>query len=103
MEADWLVEVSRFVLTGQIYPGWLVQKALLGVVERDQVGHYFMSNEELGIYAVGVTYEEALTDFKDTLIDNFQRLEARIGEDPDLERLFRQYQKYLKRPAPLAI
>jgi hypothetical protein len=50
-----------------------------------------------------VTYEESLAVFKATVIDNFQRLEAQVGKDHDLERLFRQYQRYLKRPAPLAI
>lgn len=103
METEWLRKDGHLLLTGYIYPGWLVKKAVVGLIERDESGYYYMSNEALGIYATGVTYEDALEDFKATLIDNYQRLEARVGEDPDLQMLFREYQKYLKRPAPLAV
>ena len=103
MEPDWLKDVGRLLLTGYIYSGWIVRKAILAVVERDEEGHYFISNELLGLYAVGITQEEALEDFKATLIDNYQYLEAKAGEDPDLAGLFQEYQKYLKRPAPLAV
>ena len=103
MEPDWLKEIGRLLLTGYVYSGWMVRKAILGVVERDEEGHYFISNETLGLYAVGITQEEALEDFKATLINNYQYLEARVAEDPDFANLFKEYQKYLKRPAPLAV
>jgi hypothetical protein len=99
MEAEWLTEDSRFLLIGQIYPEWELRKALLGVIERDQAGHYFISNEESGLYAVGFSHDEALIDFKQTLLDNYERLEARAGEDSDLQLLLWKYQKYLKRPS----
>ena len=103
MESDWLKDTGRLLLTGFVYSGWMVKKAILAVVERDEEGHYFLSNELLGLYAVGITQEEALEDFKSTLVNNYQYLEAKAEEDPDLELLFREYQKYLKRPAPLAV
>lgn len=103
MEPDWLKDIGRLLLTGYVYSGWWLRKSLLAVVERDEEGHYFISNEGLGLYAIGITQEEALEDFKTTLIGNYQYLEARAREDPDLERLFQEYQKYLKRPAPLAV
>ena len=103
MESDWLKDTGRLLLTGYVYSGWMVRKAILAVVERDEEGHYFISNELLGLYAVGITQEEALEDFKATLIGNYQYLEAKVGEDPDFVNLFQEYQKYLKRPAPLAV
>jgi hypothetical protein len=103
MESDWLKEAGRLLLTGYVYSGWMVKKAILALVERDEEGHYFISNETLGLYAVGITQEEALEDFKATLVDNYQYLEAKVDEDPDFANLFLEYQKYLKRPAPLAV
>ena len=103
MEPNWLKETGRLLLTGYVYSGWMVKKAILALVERDEEGHYFISNETLGLYAVGITQEEALEDFKATLVGNYQYLEAKVGEDPDFANLFQEYQKYLKRPAPLAV
>jgi hypothetical protein len=91
-----LVEVSRCAAAGYIYPGWRLIKPLLGLIERDQAGHYYISNEGLGLYAVGFTQEEALADFMTVLIDNYQLLEAGAGDDPDLEALFQKYQAYLR-------
>jgi hypothetical protein len=91
-----IVEVSRFTTVGYIQPGWMLIKPLSGVVEQDQAGHYFfISNEGLGLYAVGFTQEEALADFKTSLIGNYQLLEARVRVEPDLELLFQEYQAYL--------
>jgi hypothetical protein len=92
MEPNGLTEDSYFLLIGQIYSEWVLRKSLQGVVERAQAAHYYISNEALGLFAVVFTREDALTDFEQTLIDNYQRLEARVGEDPDLELLFREYQ-----------
>jgi hypothetical protein len=103
MESNWLTEDSQFLLIGQIYPEWTLRKSLLGLVERDQAGHYFISNEALGVYAVGFTREEALEDFKQTLIHNYQYLEAKAEEEPELAGLLREYQKYLKRSDSLAV
>jgi hypothetical protein len=103
MGSEWLREVIRFIVVGQIYPGWLLKKPLLGVVEQDRMGYYLISNEELVLYAIGATEEEALEDFKGALIDNYEYLEAQAGEDPDLARLFQEYQKYLKRSDPLVV
>jgi hypothetical protein len=103
MESNWLTEDSQFLLIGQIYPEWILRKSLPGLVERDQAGHYFISNEGLGVYAVGFTRAEALEDFKQTLIYNYLYLEAKAGEDPELERLLQDYQKYLKRAESLAV
>jgi hypothetical protein len=94
---DWLVEDSHFVVIGQLYPGWLLKKGLLGVIERDQAAHYYISNEDLGLYAVGLTQEEAEADFKHTIIDNYRRLEKGAKEDLDLKILLSEYQKYLER------
>src|SRR5262245_39933407 len=92
-----IVEVSRFTTVGYIQPGWMLIKPLSGVVEQDQEGHYyFISNEGLGLYAVGFTQEEALADFKSSLIGNYQLLEARVGAEPDLAFLFQEYQGYLQ-------
>lgn len=91
-----IVEVSRFTTVGYIQPGWMLIKPLSGIVEQDQAGHYFfISNEGLGLYAVGFTQEEALADFKTSLIGNYQLLEARVRAEPDLELLFQEYQEYL--------
>jgi hypothetical protein len=91
-----LVEVSRFVTAGYIYSGWRLIKPLLGTIEQDQVGHYYISNEALGLYAVGVTQADALADFMTSLIYNYQLLQRRIGNDPDLAALFQEYKKYLQ-------
>jgi hypothetical protein len=92
-----IVEVSRFTTVGYIQPGWMLIKPLSGVVEQDQEGlYFFISNEGLGLYAVGFTQEEALADFKTSLIGNYQLLEARVRGEPDLELLFQEYQEYLK-------
>ena len=91
------VEVSRFTTVGYIQPGWMLIKPLSGIVEQDQEGlYFFISNEGLGLYAVGFTQEEALADFKASLIDNYQLLESRVRGEPDLELLFQEYQEYLK-------
>ena len=103
MEPNWLTETSRFVTIGLFYPGWFLRKPLLGIVERDQAGHYFVSNETLCLYAVGFTRDEALEEFKSTIIDNYQLLEARAEQDLDLKILFWEYQKYLERADPLVI
>src|SRR5262245_31405121 len=103
MDSEGLREVSRFVTIGLFYPGWFLRKPLLGIVEQDQAGHYFVSNEPLGLYAVGFTRDEALEEFKFTIIDNYLILEARAGEDLDLKILFWEYQKYLEREAPLSL
>jgi hypothetical protein len=103
MDSDWLREISRFVTIGRFHPGWFLIKPLLGIVEQDQAGHYFVSNETLGLYAVGFTREEALDEFKSSIIDNYRYLEARAGEDLDLKILFWEYQKYLQRDAPVAV
>jgi hypothetical protein len=95
-QAGWLTEVSRFTTAGHIYPGWILTRPLLGIIERDQAGHYYISNEGLGLYAVGLTQPEALDDFTTSLIDNYRFLAARAGGDPDLEILFQKYQKYLQ-------
>jgi hypothetical protein len=42
MEAEWLTEVIRFIVVGQVYPGWLLKKPLRGVVEQDRMGHYLI-------------------------------------------------------------
>lgn len=97
MESNWLTEAGRLVLAGYISPGWLLRSNLLAVVERDKEGHYFISNEELGVYAVGFSHEQALEDFKHTLIDNYGLLEKGVETDLDLIDLFGQYQKCLKR------
>jgi hypothetical protein len=102
MESKWLTDVGRLLITGYIQPGWLLRKSLLTVVERDEEGHYFISNEALGVYAVGITQEQVLEDFKTTLVYNYEYLEVRAG-DPDLGGLFGEYQKYLNRPDPLAV
>ena len=92
-----IVEISRFTTVGYIQPGWMLIKPLSGVVEQDQEGlYFFISNEGLGLYAVGFTQEEALADFKTSLIDNYQLLESRVRGEPDLELLFQEYQEYLK-------
>jgi hypothetical protein len=92
-----IVEVSRFTTVGYIQPGWMLIKPLSGIVEQDQEGlYFFISNEGLGLYAVGFTQEEALADFKTSLIDNYQLLESRVRGEPDLELLFQEYQEYLK-------
>ena len=92
-----IVEVSRFTTVGYIQPGWMLIKPLSGIVEQDQEGlYFFISNEGLGLYAVGFTQEEALADFKTSLIDNYQLLESRVRGEPDLELLFQEYQGYLK-------
>jgi hypothetical protein len=92
-----IVEVSRFTTVGYIQPGWMLIKPLSGVVEQDQEGlYFFISNEGLGLYAVGFTQEEALADFKTSLIGNYQLLESRVRGEPDLELLFQEYQEYLK-------
>jgi hypothetical protein len=97
MDADWLKEESRFVTIGHLQPGWRLTKALLCIVERDQAGHYFISNEPLGLYAVGLTRGQAMLDFQASLIDNYQHLERQAGKDLDLKILFWEYQKYLER------
>lgn len=97
MKPDWLEEDSRFVTIGHLHPGWKLTKALLCIVERDQAGHYFISNERLGVYAVGFTRQQAMVDFKNTLIDNYQSLETRAGGDLDLKMLLWEYRKYLER------
>jgi hypothetical protein len=97
-EADGLdlKEVSRCATTGYISSGWRLIKPLLGLIEQDQAGHYYISNEALGLYAVGFTQQEALTDFTASLIDNYQLLETRAGDDPDMAALFREYRQYLR-------
>ena len=45
MEADWLKETGRLLLTGYVYSGWMVRKAILALVEQDEEGHYFLSKE----------------------------------------------------------
>jgi hypothetical protein len=94
-----LISEAPFVITGYIYSEWLLAKPLPGLTERDQEGYYFISNEGLGLYAVGVTWEEALVNFKASLIDNYQLLEASAKDDSDLQALFREYQTYLKPPS----
>jgi hypothetical protein len=103
MEAEWLVKDSQIVMIGRFQPEWFLRKPLLAVVEQDRMGHYLISNEGLVLYAVGFTQEEALEDFKAALISTYQFLEARAGEDPDLERLLLEYQKYLERPSSPAV
>lgn len=95
-QAGWLTEVSRFTTAGHIYPGWVLTRPLLGIIERDQAGHYYISNEGLGLYAVGLTQPEALDDFTTSLIDNYRLLAKRARDDPDLELLFQKYQRYLQ-------
>ena len=102
MEVDQPSELTRagqVLITGYIYPGWLLARPILGIEEQDEAGCYFISNEGLGLYAVGFTHEEALADFRQTLISNYQLLEAQANENADLQVLFQEYRKYLKSPS----
>jgi hypothetical protein len=91
-----LVREGPIVISGHIYPGWLLVKPLIGIIKRDQAGHYFINNEQLGLCGVGATPEETLENFKSSLISNYQLLQANAKDDPDVQALFREYQRYLK-------
>jgi len=93
---NWLLKTGQIVIAGYIYQEWLVVRPLLGIQEQDEAGSYFISNEGLGLYAVGFSQKQALADFKSTLVSNYQLLEARAADEPELKALFREYQHYLK-------
>lgn len=94
----WLIQVGYVLITGYIRPSWLLIKPLLGITERDQAGFYLISNEPLGLYAVGINQKEAFEDFKTSVVNNYQLLEASAGNDSDLQALLWEYQQYLKPP-----
>ena len=98
-QSSGLMRAGQVLITGYIDPGWLLVKPLLGIHEQDRSGYHFISNEGLGLYAVGFTQEEALADFKQTLIGNYQLLEAKVNDSSDLQALFQEYRKYLKSPS----
>lgn len=100
-QVDWLTIVSQFTVVGYVHPGWRLAKPLLGVIEQDEKGYYYISNEALGLYAVGFTHEEALTDFSTSFTETYQFLETQATTDPDLVPLFQEYQEYLE-PKALA-
>jgi hypothetical protein len=91
----WLICTGHVLITGYIRPKWLLVKPLLGLKEQ-QDGCCLISNETLGIYAVGITEEQGLEDFKSSLINNYQRLEVSAGSNSDLQTLFQKYQSYLQ-------
>jgi hypothetical protein len=94
-----LMRAGQVLITGYIYPGWLLARPILGIEEQDEAGCYFISNEGLGLYAVGFTQEQALADFRQTFISNYQLLETQANENSDLQVLFQEYRKYLKSPS----
>ena len=88
-QSSGLMRAGQVLITGYISPGWLLARPVLGIEEQDEAGHFFLSNEALGLYAVGFTQEEALADFRQTLISNYRRLEAQANENSDLQSLFK--------------
>lgn len=81
-------------LTGEIAPGWILVKPILITIERD-VDYMIVSDDVFAIYGVGDTFEDALDDYKVSLIDYFELISLRAEADVHTRFILNQLRKYL--------
>lgn len=77
---------GQFFLSGNIHSGWQIIQPILLTEERDDDGHYLISDDLFGVYGDGSTAPEALEDYVVSLIDYYEILSVRAQEDDDLIR-----------------
>jgi len=81
---------------GSIAPSWRVVQPLLVTLERDEDGYYIVSDDEFAVYGDGYSIEEAVEDYKVSLIDYYQLLTARVDGDFLTQALLRRLERYLR-------
>lgn len=90
------VELSEqeIFLTGKIHPEWKIVQPLAVTIEHSD-DLFIASDEIFGIYGDGDSIQNALEDYKLSLIDYFQILEASIPKDEHDQNLFDHLKLYV--------
>lgn len=84
-----------YLLSGEIRPGWVAHEPITVLFEEEDDGTIIASDDISVVYGVGDTWQEALDDYVDSLIEYYKLVandaERRgTGERTRLKR-FRQY------------
>jgi len=77
------------VVIGSISERWILKRPLRIVIEIDDDGTYVVSDDEFGLYGEGASREEAVLDFRVSLIEYIELLEARAKDHKPTAVLFR--------------
>jgi hypothetical protein len=85
-----------YVLLGRIAHGWEIIQPLQVMVDIDEDGYYTASDNLFLVYGDGNTLAEALQDYRASLVDYYQLLDARSEDDPPTQALFRRVRRYLR-------
>lgn len=85
----------RIVLIGPISLTWKIVYPITVTVEKDD-DLFIASDDIFSIYGDGGTSVEAIKDYKISLIDYYQLVEARAESDRQTLQLFKHLQLYLR-------
>ena len=75
--------------------GWEIGQPLFVRVQFDEHGNYIMDDLDIGMYGIGSSYEEALSDYTASLIEYHELLDDR--DDPPTQALFRYVDRFIHR------
>lgn len=95
---DWAIGSSFapvYPLLGVIAPDWMVIQPLMITFERDEDGYCIASDDAFLVYGYGSTAPAALDDYVVSLIDYYELLWARAGDDPHTWALFQRLRSYV--------